>query len=238
MSANRWLDEFRSLGVSLPDANRANLANRENEVFPFGTFGTFGTPKRKVLNAPQAGKEEGQKAVLVPTETSRPTRDLDPFSDLPPNYPGYKAEWRRWHSLLIKHYRDLHHDEPEAATLAYGRLINLWHNRYGQRPDPHRCAGCDGPIGTTNIFALPDGARVHDDAGLSCLTAYGSRWRTAAANALSGLGIDPSEGHPVCRRRVAGRLTRPSTTSPVQSNATVDGRGNLDRACPCLSAER
>jgi len=117
----------------------------------------------------------------------------DPFADVPPNDPRYKAEWSRWHGLLIRHYLDLHHDEPEATTLAYGRLINLWHDRYGQRPDLHRCAGCDGPVGSTNIFALPDGARCHDGAGLACLIAYGDRWRTAAAEALRALGICDQE---------------------------------------------
>lgn len=77
----------------------------------------------------------------------------------------------------------------EARALALGEAECLWHERYGQRPDPRSCAGCGKPIGQSALFALPDGARVHDDAGLACLIAYGHRWRTAAVEALRALGI-------------------------------------------------
>jgi hypothetical protein len=131
----------------------------------------------------------------------------DPFADnLPPNDPVNRAAWQRWFNLLVRHKFELgnaptqHVDGrvkqssrtlAEAHTLALGEAVNLWHIAFGQRPDPHLCAGCDGPIGSTNIFAVPDGARVHDDAGLACLHAYGHRWRTTAEAALQAMGITP-----------------------------------------------
>jgi hypothetical protein len=118
----------------------------------------------------------------------------DPFSDLPPNDPAYRPAWRRWFNLLVQHKAQIgRRSLEEARQLAYGEAECLWHARYGRRPDPHLCAGCDGPVGSANIFALPDGARVHDDAGLACLTSYGDRWRTAAAEALRALGICDQE---------------------------------------------
>jgi hypothetical protein len=131
-------------------------------------------------------------------------KEPDPFADLPPNDPVYRFEWCRWFSLLIQHKHEIGNrptqpadgrieqgcrTHEEAHTLAYGEAQCLWHEQYGQRPDPHCCAGCGEPIGRSALFALPDGARVHDGAELRCLIAYGDRWRRAAADALHRLGI-------------------------------------------------
>jgi hypothetical protein len=131
--------------------------------------------------------------------------DYDPFANLPPNDPAYRGAWQRWFSLLTSHKLELgnrpaqrpdgstqqsQRKHEEAHALAYGETLNLWHSTYGQRPDPHSCAGCNKPIGRSNLMALSDGARVHDDADLRCLISYGDRWRTTAANALKRLGID------------------------------------------------
>jgi hypothetical protein len=171
-----WLDEFRALSSLaansvLPDAKRANLAKRDIPITlppPFGTFGTFGIWHRD-KPAPST---------------------YDPFAAMPPNDPAYLGAWRRWFSLLISHKLEIgnrptqrpdgsieasHRTHDEAHALALGEAINLWHERYGRRPDPHSCAGCDWPIGHSNLFALPDGARVHDAPDLRCLIAYGDR---------------------------------------------------------------
>jgi hypothetical protein len=119
----------------------------------------------------------------------------DIFADLPPNDSAYEGEWLRWFGLLVSHKLQIgqgNRTHEEAYELAYGEATNFWRERYGQRPDPHRCAGCGKPIGRSNPMTLPDGARVHD-ADLRCLIAYGERWRTAAGDALSRLGIEPAQ---------------------------------------------
>jgi len=145
----------------------------------------------------------------VPEETT----PADPFSDLPPNDPRYRAEWLRWFNLLTRHYSELgqlrtegewvghlyekdwdgvtwwfHHPSCLALQLSHGRACCLWHERYGARIDPSICAGCGTEI-DGQPFGLPDGCAVHADDGFTCLKLYGTRWRHAAADALAALGI-------------------------------------------------
>jgi hypothetical protein len=174
-----WLDEFRSLAQPAPNTkcqlpNVPTLPNegqsRESGP-PFGTFDTFDI-------------------------WHRDKRAYDPFADLPPDDPACRGEWQRWFNVLISHRLQIgqaNRAHEEAAALAYGEAQCLWHERYGQRPQPHSCAGCSKPMGQSKLFALPDGASVHDDAELRCLAAYGVRWRTAAADALRRVGIVPFE---------------------------------------------
>jgi hypothetical protein len=164
MSANPWLEEFKALSTECQ--------------LPTLPMMPTSAPEPHVGNFDHVGIRHRDKKT-----------PLDPFADLPPNDIRCKAEWRRWHSLLIKHYLDLHHPETEVATLAYGRLITLWHERYGKRPDAHTCAGCNKPIDRSNLLALPEGARVHDNADPNCLKLYGTRWRTTAESALHAMGI-------------------------------------------------
>jgi hypothetical protein len=130
--------------------------------------------------------------------------DFDPFADLPPNDPAYQGEWQRWFNLLVQHKHEIGNlpthlpdgttrpssrDLAEAHVLALGEAENLWHSRYGRRPDPHSCAGCGRPIGQSTPLALSDGAKIRDDSDFICLTAYGIRWRTAATDAFRLLGV-------------------------------------------------
>jgi hypothetical protein len=120
----------------------------------------------------------------------------DPFVEsMPPNESRYRGEWQRWFASLVSHKYAIgnapgvgerrYRTHEEAYELAHGEAVNLWHQKYGQRPDPQTCAGCRKPIGRSNLMALPDGGWVHDDAELRCLISYGEMWRNAAAHALT-----------------------------------------------------
>jgi hypothetical protein len=78
----------------------------------------------------------------------------------------------------------------EARRLAWGDLVNEWHELHGQRWPIWQCAGCDAPIGGLAALDLPDGNRVHFDE-IECLVAFGKRWRGAACTALVALGLEP-----------------------------------------------
>jgi hypothetical protein len=80
------------------------------------------------------------------------------------------------------------HPEHEAHRLAWGKVINLWHMRHGERIPPHLCAGCREPMGHAAALDLMDGCRVHDDAEYECLLRYGQRWRGTAERALEAAG--------------------------------------------------
>ena len=160
--------------------------------------------EKLVVRGPRRAEPIARKLLAHKAEVLAALSD-DPFAALPPNDPVYRAAWRRWFALLVQHKLELgnaptqHVDgrlkqsrrtPEEARALALGEAECLWHERYGQRPDPNRCAGCGGPIGRSNLIALPDGSAVHDDADLRCLISYGDRWRSAAADALTRLGVN------------------------------------------------
>jgi hypothetical protein len=44
----------------------------------------------------------------------------------------------------------------EARRVAYAIAMSRWHERYGPRPDPHRCAGCGRLISASQtVDSLP-----------------------------------------------------------------------------------
>jgi len=105
------------------------------------------------------------------------------------------AAWRAWFDATTDRRAILgRRTLAEALPLAFGDLQNEWHRRHGARPVPGRCAGCGGLLGESKLMALPDGAAVHENKGWACLTAYGTRWRQAAATALRALGIEAPAG--------------------------------------------
>jgi hypothetical protein len=109
----------------------------------------------------------------------------DPTSGLP-------EEWVEWYGAEVR-TRSGRMSRAAARRRVWGLALSVWHLHHGARPDGHKCAGCSGPLGD-RALALPDGARVHDDARMpDCLGAYGQRWRPIAAAALEGLGIERPE---------------------------------------------
>ena len=105
------------------------------------------------------------------------------------------ADWRRWHATALSE-RSGRMSEADASRRTWGEALNLWHLHHGARADPSLCAGCGGPLGSL-AWTLPDGARVHDDRrAVECLSAYGERWRFAAAAALARLGIPAPDDAP------------------------------------------
>ncbi len=130
-------------------------------------------------------------AALVPGSHSA---DLVGAVDRPPvtdptwqgHYSARVVHWflrgqRRWH---------------EAEAIAYGEMLMEWHEHYGARSDPCRCAGCGEELSGRDGLVLSDGARLHlaGVRGLECVTAYGHKWRGAAVNQLRALGLDPPHG--------------------------------------------
>ena len=98
------------------------------------------------------------------------------------------ADWRAFYDerAAIREF-DGQRPRAEAERLAWGELQNEWHRRHGERTPSWQCAGCREPISGQPVFAFPDGARAHDD--LTCIAAYGKRWRSAATAALVKLGL-------------------------------------------------
>ena len=110
--------------------------------------------------------------------------------------PGADAKlWRAWYEerATIRESR-AGYPRPVAERLAFKECFTRWHRLHGVCPDPARCAGCGELVSGREVLRLPDGARVHLNAGFSCLTAYGRRWRTVAVKALASLGLTPPEG--------------------------------------------
>ncbi len=106
--------------------------------------------------------------------------------------PNDSADARHWRDRLDARTVEWFHGErgrEEARWLAWGDLVNEWHELHGRRWPTWQCVGCDGPISGTRAFTLADGNRVHDT--LECLIAFGKRWRGAAHSALVALGLEP-----------------------------------------------
>ena len=57
---------------------------------------------------------------------------------------------------------------------------------------PGKCAACGTMLGAP-VMALPDGAVVCDKPDHGCLIEYGNGRRTAAVDALAGMGIAPPD---------------------------------------------
>jgi hypothetical protein len=99
------------------------------------------------------------------------------------------AEWHARHAEALAFWRAFHPAE-EAARIAWGQLVNLWHKRYGELVPPEICAGCRQRITNCDALALGDGTRVHFET-LDCVIAYGIRWRGIATQALTAMGLRP-----------------------------------------------
>src|SRR5262249_30821454 len=98
------------------------------------------------------------------------------------------AEWQARYREALAFWGALHTKE-EAAALAWGEMVALWHRRHADRSPPDTCAGCRLPIDGSETLVLGDGTRVHI-ATLACLIACGERWRGAATQALTAMGLD------------------------------------------------
>ena len=118
----------------------------------------------------------------------RPARSKTPDGDTP-------AAWRGWHQERIGHQLNLGRGGTLADALAWGEGQNIWHQRHGTKPDPSKCAGCGKLLSGRERLPLGDGAAVHfdEDAGLDCLAAHGTRWRSEATAGLVALGLEPPD---------------------------------------------
>ena len=117
-----------------------------------------------------------------------------------PISPNPAADLAWWRHLFEERLaiRGIYRGRPleEAEGLAFGDVILEWHLRNGTSPVPHPCAGCGEQLAADGGLLLCDGARVHLDGvhGVSCVTAYGRKWRGSAVIALGMMGIEPPRG--------------------------------------------
>jgi len=108
---------------------------------------------------------------------------------------GDPVAWRTLFELRVA-YRQKSGQRTiaDAEILAFGDCLVQWHHRNGARQQGERCVGCGEPFIDGNALDLGQGARVHLDPRLSCLTRYGQAWRSAAVAALHALGLDTPMG--------------------------------------------
>jgi hypothetical protein len=108
---------------------------------------------------------------------------------------GDPVAWRTLFELRVA-YRQKSGERTiaDAEILAFGDCLAQWHHRHGARQQAERCAGCGEPFIDGTVLDLGQGARVHLDARLSCLTRYGQAWRSAAVAALHAFGLDTPMG--------------------------------------------
>ncbi len=78
----------------------------------------------------------------------------------------------------------------DAELLAWREIEWRWHLEHRERASAEVCAGCDQLIRANEALDLIDGARVHMNKH-SCRTAFEQRWRRAATDALTKLGLQP-----------------------------------------------
>jgi hypothetical protein len=84
----------------------------------------------------------------------------------------------------------------EAELLAWSELQWRWHKQHGERVRPGICGGCRKAIRLGENIPLIDGTYVHGGDRHDCLIAYGRRWRWAARNALTAMGLMPPPVEP------------------------------------------
>jgi len=84
--------------------------------------------------------------------------------------------------------------KDQAERLAWAEVAALWYRLHGERVPAALCAGCGEPISGHAVHLLPHGERAHADGNHACIIAYGRRWRSAAALALSAIGISTPAG--------------------------------------------
>ncbi len=78
----------------------------------------------------------------------------------------------------------------DADKLVFDELLWIWHAANPVETAPGECAAC-GTAFEPPAMSLPDGAQVCDRPDHGCLIAYGNGRRTAAVDALAGMGIRP-----------------------------------------------
>jgi hypothetical protein len=100
------------------------------------------------------------------------------------------TDWCDWYKerAAIRQF-DGGYNREEAERLAWGETEGRWHRIHGERVPRDLCAGCRRPIGSAHGLELSDGNRVHFDSENACLIRHGERWRAAATQALTALGI-------------------------------------------------
>jgi hypothetical protein len=103
--------------------------------------------------------------------------------------------WRAWMNYRIRAWMARGLLRAKAMCSVWSEAESIWHCRYGDAPNPDRCAGCgewmlDGPG-----VRLPDGAVVHlgNPDRLNCLIVYGETWRAAASAGLVAHGLRKPE---------------------------------------------
>ena len=108
---------------------------------------------------------------------------------------------------------------PELERLAHAMAWNTvaaeWHRHHGERVPSGICAGCRKPLAGAEVLLLPHGEHAHADPDYACITAYGRRWKGAAASALAQYGIPAPEGDDV---PVSSRLGRHECTGLERRN--------------------
>jgi hypothetical protein len=107
-------------------------------------------------------------------------------------------EWWRDQYQERSRHRELggRRSRAEAEVLAWCELQWRWHKQQGERVPPGICGGCRKPIRLAENIPLIDGTYVHGGDRHDCLIAYGRRWRWAATNALTAMGLMPPPEEP------------------------------------------
>jgi hypothetical protein len=103
------------------------------------------------------------------------------------------TEAGRWRDRLATRIVDWFQEDrgwQEARRLAWGDVENEWHELHGRRWPSWQCAGCNAPLGGSQVLNLTDGNRVHFEP-IDCLIRFGKRWRGDASEALVALGLEP-----------------------------------------------
>jgi hypothetical protein len=128
-----------------------------------------------VASDPKGTDDQAGPQLSAPADASR----LDPtiWSDL--------YEERTAHRQFDGGY-----PRVDAELLAWREIEWRWHLARRARAPAEVCAGCGQLIRADEALDLIDGARVHVKK-YCCRIAYEQRWRRAATNALTALGLHP-----------------------------------------------
>jgi hypothetical protein len=132
--------------------------------------------------------QEGGRGAVNPSRNGATAQHSTAASSSDRAIPTPAADWRARHCEALA-YWSAFHPADEAEHLAWGELEIRWHRLHRTRSPEWQCAGCGEPIGGLAAMTLADGSRVHFGDDLSCLMAFGQRWRSAATKGLRALGL-------------------------------------------------